>query len=106
MREINNEERLAERLKEVKANFYNRLKSEKLIKKQGRVPFSEHMAITSDKPLVIHENLQVHDDIKREISFYNLVRENVQQGMRTLVQAKVPISRPDDFFAEMLKTDA
>lgn len=25
--------------------------------------------------------------------------------MKILVQAKVPISRPDDFLAEMLKTD-
>jgi rRNA-processing protein EBP2 len=25
--------------------------------------------------------------------------------MEILIQAKVPISRPDDFFAEMLKTD-
>lgn len=25
--------------------------------------------------------------------------------MEILVQAKVPISRPDDFFAEMIKTD-
>lgn len=43
---INNEERLQERLKEIKANFYNRLESKKLIKKQGRVPFSEHMSIS------------------------------------------------------------
>ena len=27
------------------------------------------------------------------------------KAMGILVQAKVPISRPDDFFAEMLKTD-
>jgi rRNA-processing protein EBP2 len=27
------------------------------------------------------------------------------KGMQILVQAKVPISRPDDFFAEMLKDD-
>jgi rRNA-processing protein EBP2 len=27
------------------------------------------------------------------------------KGMQILIQAKVPISRPDDFFAEMLKTD-
>jgi hypothetical protein len=26
-------------------------------------------------------------------------------GMRVLVQSSVPISRPDDFLAEMLKTD-
>ena len=27
------------------------------------------------------------------------------KGMQFLVQSNVPISRPDDFFAEMLKTD-
>ena len=36
---------------------------------------------------------------------YNMTRENVKKGMEILVQAKVPISRPDDFFAEMLKSD-
>lgn len=36
---------------------------------------------------------------------YNITRENVKKGMEILIQAKVPISRPDDFFAEMLKTD-
>jgi len=34
-----------------------------------------------------------------------LTRENVKKGMEILVQAKIPISRPDDFFAEMLKSD-
>ena len=34
-----------------------------------------------------------------------MARENVKKGMEILVQAKIPISRPDDFFAEMLKTD-
>jgi rRNA-processing protein EBP2 len=37
---------------------------------------------------------------------YNLTRENVKRGMEILIQAKIPISRPDDFFAEMLKTDS
>jgi rRNA-processing protein EBP2 len=63
------------------------------------------MTITNDKPLEVPEALTVHDDIKREIAFYNLTRENVKKGMEILVQAKIPISRPDDFFAEMLKTD-
>lgn len=47
----------------------------------------------------------MHDDIKREMAFYNMARENARKGMEILLQAKVPISRPDDFFAEMLKTD-
>jgi rRNA-processing protein EBP2 len=54
---------------------------------------------------VVPEGLAVHDDIKREVAFYNLTRENVKKGMEILVQAKIPISRPDDFFAEMIKTD-
>lgn len=49
--------------------------------------------------------MQVNEDIKREIAFYNATRANVMQGMQFLVQSGVPISRPDDFFAEMLKTD-
>lgn len=44
-------------------------------------------------------------EIKREIAFYNTARDNVMQGMRFLIQSKVPIARPDDFLAEMLKTD-
>ena len=37
---------------------------------------------------------------------YNATRENVMKGMEFLVQSNVPIARPDDFLAEMLKSDA
>jgi len=50
-------------------------------------------------------SLDINEDIKREMAFYNVAKENVMKGMTILVQAKVPISRPDDFFAEMLKDD-
>lgn len=46
-RSINNIEQLNTRLHEVKQNFYNRLESKKLIKKHGRIPFTEHMTITA-----------------------------------------------------------
>jgi hypothetical protein len=90
----------------VKANFYNRLQSNKLIKKEGRIPFIEHLTISityniltliaSENPLVIHDQLKINDDIKREMALYlypiyyiphsyNLVRENVQSGMKILV---------------------
>jgi rRNA-processing protein EBP2 len=106
LRGIYEHERITKRLNEIRTNFYNRLSSKKLINNtKGRIPFSEHMTITNDKPLEVPEALTVHDDIKREIAFYNLTRENVKKGMEILVQAKIPISRPDDFFAEMLKTD-
>lgn len=66
------------------------------------------MCVTNENPVVINaaaSALQINDDIKREVSIYNNTRENVMKGMQILVQAKVPISRPDDFFAEMLKSD-
>ncbi len=63
------------------------------------------MVIQSESPIVVSSNLGVHDDIKRELAFYNNTRESVKKGMEILVQGNVPITRPDDFFAEMLKTD-
>ena len=65
---INNEEALRKRLHEVKMNFYNRLESKKLIKKQGHIPFTEHMACSHADTIKIAEQLQANDDIKREIA--------------------------------------
>jgi len=118
-RAVNDADAIKQRLYEVKKSFYNRLESVRLIKKQGRIPFTEHMAVTAEDPLqsadaMLNSNkaeklglsaLEINDDIKREIAFHNVTRQNVQNGMRILIQARVPISRPDDFLAEMLKTD-
>lgn len=66
------------------------------------------MSVTNPKPLELSEaakSLAINNEIKREVAFYNSTRENVMKSMDILVQAKVPIERPDDFFAEMLKSD-
>jgi len=87
-REINNVEQIKTRLHEVKQNFYNRLESKKLIKKQGKIPFLEHMTITHEKPCELEAgaaSLQINDDIKREVLFYNLARDNVMKGMQIMV---------------------
>lgn len=102
---INDEAGMLKRLEEIQLNFYARLESKKLIKKQGKVPFTEHMTISGDETVKVPTELEVQDDIKREIAFYNATRANVMKGMQFLVQSSVPISRPDDFLAEMLKTD-
>jgi len=36
---------------------------------------------------------------------HSKLKDNVKKGMEILVQAKVPIERPMDFLAEMLKSD-
>lgn len=81
------------------------MESKRLVKKQGKIPFTEHMTINGEELVNVPDSLEVHNDIKREIAFYNATRANVMKGMQFLVQSRVPISRPDDFLAEMLKSD-
>ena len=78
------EERIKERLHEIQQNFYNRLESKKLIKKHGKIPFTEHLCLTHKNPAALSESaaaLQCNPDLKREIAFYNTTRENVMKGM-------------------------
>jgi hypothetical protein len=46
-----NKEEINKRLHEVKQSFYNRLESRKLIKKQGKIPFMEHMTVQHKDPV-------------------------------------------------------
>ena len=47
-RGVNDEAKILERLAEIRANFYNRLSSKKLINSfKGRIPFTEHMTIST-----------------------------------------------------------
>ena len=49
--------------------------------------------------------LDVHDDLKREVAFYNLALEAVHIARDNCKEANIPFTRPVDFFAEMVKTD-
>lgn len=53
LKAINDEEGMLKRLKEIQLNFYNRLESKKLVKKQGKIPFTEHMTISGEEPVNI-----------------------------------------------------
>ena len=53
----------------------------------------------------IPRNLNPDDDIKRELIFYNIAKENAIQGMIKLKQLGEKINRPNDYFVEMLKSD-
>ena len=53
----------------------------------------------------IPENLNPDDDIKRELIFYNIAKENAIKGMIELKKLGEKINRPDDYFVEMLKSD-
>jgi rRNA-processing protein EBP2 len=70
----------------------------------------ESFCIVSENPLPFGCNgtgspLDVHDDLKRELAFYNMALLSANHGRQYCHEAGVPFSRPDDFFAEMVKTD-
>ncbi|KAI9005713.1 eukaryotic rRNA processing protein EBP2-domain-containing protein [Hyaloraphidium curvatum] len=70
------------------------------------VPWIETMVVTSSKPLrdSIAEEA-VHDDMKREQAFYDQALASALAGRQMVLAAGVPFSRPDDYFAEMVKSD-
>jgi rRNA-processing protein EBP2 len=47
----------------------------------------------------------VHDDLTREQAFYKQCLEGAIEGRSRLKKEGVPFTRPNDFFAEMVKTD-
>ncbi|DBA01554.1 TPA: hypothetical protein N0F65_011525 [Lagenidium giganteum] len=48
----------------------------------------------------------VHDDLKREVAFYNNTLTSVRLAKERLLKEGVAYKRPEDYFAEMLKSDA
>jgi rRNA-processing protein EBP2 len=76
-------------------------------------PWPETFAIVPPTPLPFGEEhcdpesnpLDIHDDLKREAAFYNTALEAVRLARAKCLSAGIPFSRPDDFFAEMVKTD-
>ena len=47
----------------------------------------------------------VHDDLKRELAFYEQAQASVAIARQTLDRQKVPYLRPDDYYAEKVKSD-
>ena len=72
-------------------------------------PWAETFHILPSTPLPFggkgEEALNIHDDLKREVAFYDNALEAVLEAKVKCKKDGVPFSRPDDFFAEMVKTD-
>lgn len=70
---------------------------------QPKELFLERMTVVPKTD--IEKHLNTNDDIRRELTFYNLAVEGAVAGITNLKAEKQRINRPDDFMAEMLKTD-
>jgi len=82
-----------------------------LMADKARLPWSETFDIIPSTPLPFGREgddgqvISVHDDLKREVAFYNMALEAVHDGRNKCADCNIPFSRPEDFFAEMVKTD-
>merc|ERR1719377_10987 len=65
-----------------------------------RVPWIETLVIPSAKA-----ETKVSDDVKREAAFHERTAEAVKEAYRRLHVMGVDASRPNDFYAEMMKND-
>ncbi|RUP45028.1 eukaryotic rRNA processing [Jimgerdemannia flammicorona] len=66
------------------------------------LPWIETMTVTSAEPLVLKD---VHNDLERELAFYQQALSAAKEGREKTKAAGVQFSRPDDYFAEMVKSD-
>ncbi|KAL6721570.1 rRNA-processing protein EBP2 [Lecanora helva] len=66
------------------------------------LPFSAHQTITTSQPVSITD---VHDDLTRELAFYKQCLDAANEGRNLLQKEGIHFSRPNDYFAEMVKSD-
>ena len=94
----NDEEKLNEFTNKIKEEF------QRYYTFKGKNPnWLQKMTLTGN--IQIPEELDVDDDIKRELIFYNITHKNTIKGILKLKDAHEKLNRPGDFFAEMLKSD-
>lgn len=64
--------------------------------------FSAHQTIITATPVTIPD---VNDDLNRELAFYKQCLDAANEGRASLQKEGAPFSRPNDYFAEMVKSD-
>ncbi|CAM9461623.1 unnamed protein product [Phaeothamnion confervicola] len=62
----------------------------------------EETLVVCEHPLELED---VHDDLQREVAFYNNALATVQDAKGRLAKLGIPYRRPDDFLCEMVKSD-
>lgn len=82
--------------------------------KMSNMPFVEHLIIQSKEILDVDPSdgklkEKVHQltcaDLKRETAFYKLALDAVPQARKLCAKFDIPFSRPNDYYAEMVKSD-
>eukprot|EP00618_Florenciella_parvula_P019467 CAMPEP_0119489334 /NCGR_PEP_ID=MMETSP1344-20130328/14819_1 /TAXON_ID=236787 /ORGANISM="Florenciella parvula, Strain CCMP2471" /LENGTH=210 /DNA_ID=CAMNT_0007524367 /DNA_START=138 /DNA_END=766 /DNA_ORIENTATION=+ len=70
---------------------------------EEELPWVETLDIVAGEALNCTD---VHDDLARELAFYEQALASVKDGRERLKAMNTPWKRPEDFFCEMIKSDA
>ncbi|KAH3758156.1 rRNA processing protein Ebp2 [Pelomyxa schiedti] len=65
-------------------------------------PWGETLVVTSEAPNKVE---RIDDDQERELTFYAQALDAVKRGFALCEQYQIKIRRPEDYFAEMVKSD-
>ncbi|KAL8801379.1 MAG: hypothetical protein Q9182_004493 [Xanthomendoza sp. 2 TL-2023] len=65
-------------------------------------PFSTYQTVTAPSPISIPD---INDDLNRELAFHAQALSAAVEGRRLLKKEGIAFSRPNDYFAEMVKSD-
>ncbi|OVA07695.1 Eukaryotic rRNA processing [Macleaya cordata] len=88
-----------------KTSIYNR---EGLLEQLREISWPENVEWIHKLTIDIDrdQEVDVNDDLARELSFYNQALEGTRQAFEKLQSMNLPFLRPSDYYAEMVKTDA
>uniref|UniRef100_A0AC34GTM5 rRNA-processing protein EBP2 n=1 Tax=Panagrolaimus sp. ES5 TaxID=591445 RepID=A0AC34GTM5_9BILA len=62
------------------------------------------VAVTASKDLIFDQDID--NDFEREALFYKQAQDGARQALAKLKQLNIPVARPADYFAEMVKSDS
>eukprot|EP00826_Nyctotherus_ovalis_P020014 TRINITY_DN16248_c0_g2_i4.p2 TRINITY_DN16248_c0_g2~~TRINITY_DN16248_c0_g2_i4.p2 ORF type:complete len:205 (+),score=68.63 TRINITY_DN16248_c0_g2_i4:165-779(+) len=91
-----------DRINKVTLKIFNKHSKHKL----KTIPWIEQLAVTSEEVTAPVSIPNTHEDLRRELAFYNMALANTCRGIEKLEEMKVPIDRPVDYLVEMMKSDA
>ncbi|KAJ1618257.1 eukaryotic rRNA processing [Pavlovales sp. CCMP2436] len=102
-RELEDEVRAKRPYKDVNNTAALTQKLDEMLADNQYTEFRDTLCIVTDRPIELGD---VDDDLKRELAFYNNALQAVHLAQAKLDELGIPHKRPDDYFAEMVKSDS
>lgn len=74
-------------------------------KNKSKMKWSERLIVVSDSKIDLQTEVDVNNDVQREVQFYNIALGNTNTGMIKVAEEGLKLDRPQDYMAQMFKND-